>query len=97
MINTQELNTATGVKTPTSLFFWLGRLRLSPTSDPYGHPNPKWVTRDPKSASNRLPVWETHFRLSERHNPNMNIFFFLLKTHLQKGFSFGHVVGEDAK
>jgi len=27
-------------------------IRLSPTSDPYGHPNPKWVAGDLKSASN---------------------------------------------
>ena len=29
--------------------------------------------RDPKSASNRLPIRETNFGLSKRHNPNMSI------------------------
>jgi hypothetical protein len=48
-------------------------LRLSPTSDPYGHPNPKWVVRDPKLTSNKLSIRETFFELSERHNPNMSI------------------------
>ena len=48
-------------------------LRLSPTSDPYGHPNPKWVARDPKSVSNRIPIQVTYFGLSERHNLNMSI------------------------
>ena len=48
-------------------------LRLSPTRKPYGHPNPKWVARDPKSASNRVPIRETYFGLPERHSPNMVI------------------------
>jgi len=48
-------------------------LRLSPIRNPYGHPNPKWVARDQKSASNRVPIRETYFRLPERHNPNMGI------------------------
>ena len=41
--------------------------------NPYGHPNLKWVARDPKSASNRVPIRETYFGLPERHNPNMDI------------------------
>jgi hypothetical protein len=49
-------------------------VRLSPTSDPYEHPYSKWVARDLKSASNRLPIRKIHFRLPERHNPNMSIF-----------------------
>jgi hypothetical protein len=35
--------------------------------DPYGNPNPKWVLDDTVSASNRLPVCETHFGLQQRH------------------------------
>ena len=66
----------------SKMYIW-----LSPTKNPYGHPNPKWVARDPKSASNRVPIRETYFGLSERHNPNMGSF--LLKTHLQKRFFFG--------
>jgi hypothetical protein len=38
-------------------------LRLSQTRDTCGHPNPKWVAGDPKSVSNRVPIWETHFLL----------------------------------
>ena len=41
--------------------------------NPYGHPNLKWVARDPKSASNRVPIRETYFELPERHNSNMGI------------------------
>ena len=48
-------------------------LRLSPTRNPYRHPNQKSVTRDKKSVSNRVPIRETYFGLSERHNPNMSI------------------------
>jgi hypothetical protein len=48
-------------------------LRLSLIGDLYGYPNPKWVAGDSKSASNRVPIRETHFGLSERHNPNMSI------------------------
>ena len=49
------------------------RLRLSPTGDPYGHPNPKWVLDGTVSVSNRVPICETHFGLQLRHNPNMSI------------------------
>jgi len=60
------------------LFFLLSQvilpgLRRSPTRNPFGHSNPKWVARDPKSASNRVSIQETYFRLPERHNPNMSI------------------------
>ena len=48
-------------------------LRLSSTWNPYGHLNPKWIARDLKSASNRVPIRETYFGLPERHNPNMSI------------------------
>ena len=48
-------------------------LRLSPIGDSYGHLNLKWVARDPKSSSNRVPIWETYFGLLERHNPNIGI------------------------
>ena len=48
-------------------------LRLSPTRNPYGHPNLKWVARDLKSASNIVLIRETYFGLPERHNPNMDI------------------------
>jgi len=48
-------------------------MRLSPTRNPYGHSNPKWVAKDLKSASNRVPIWETYFGLSKRHNPNISI------------------------
>ena len=59
-------------------------------SDPYGHPNPKLVAGDLRSTSNRVPIRETHFRLSERHNPNTSI--------LSPGNSFaGFVVGENAE
>jgi hypothetical protein len=37
------------------------------------HPNPKWLARDPKLASNRVPIQVTHFGLPERYNPNMSI------------------------
>jgi len=53
--------------------FKITQLRLSPTRKPYGHPNIKWVARDLKSASNRVPIRETYFGLPERHNPNMDI------------------------
>ena len=33
--------------------------------------------------------------MSEKRNPNISIFS--PENHLQKGFSFGHVVGEDAE
>ena len=48
-------------------------LILSPTRNPYEHPNLKWVARDLKSASNRVPIWKIYFGLSEMHNPNMGI------------------------
>jgi len=48
-------------------------MRLSPTKNSYGHPNPKWLARDSKSAVNRVPIRETYFGLPERHNPNMGI------------------------
>jgi hypothetical protein len=37
------------------------------------HPNSKWVARDIKSASNRIPIWDTYFRLPERHKSNIGI------------------------
>jgi hypothetical protein len=46
---------------------------LSPTDDPYGHPNPKWILDGIVSASNRVPICETHFGLQQRHNSNMSI------------------------
>jgi hypothetical protein len=46
---------------------------MSPTRNPYGNPNPKWVARDPNSASNRVHIRETYFGLPKRHNPNMGI------------------------
>jgi hypothetical protein len=53
---------------------WASRqVRLSPTSDPYGHPNAKCVLDGTVSASNRVLICETYFRLQERHNPNMSI------------------------
>jgi hypothetical protein len=48
-------------------------LRLYPTSNHIGTQTPKWVARDLKSASNRVPIRETYFGLPERHNPNMGI------------------------
>jgi len=48
-------------------------LRLTLTSSSYGHPYLRWVARDLKSVSNRLLIRKIHFRLSERHNSNMNI------------------------
>ena len=53
----------------------LGRMRLrpSPIRNLYGHPNPKWIARDPKSVSNRVPIWEIYLGLHERHKPNMDI------------------------
>ena len=40
-------------------------VRLSPTMNPYGHPNPKWVARDLKSAFNRVPIREIYFGLTK--------------------------------
>jgi hypothetical protein len=48
-------------------------IRLSPTSGLYKHSNLKWVARDSKSTSNRVPIWVTYFRLPERHDLNMSI------------------------
>ena len=50
-------------------------LRRSPIGDSYGHPNLKWVAGDSKLVSNRVPIRETYFGLSDRHNPNMSIIF----------------------
>jgi len=50
-------------------------LRLSLTKNLYGHPNLKWIAWDLKSASTRIFIWETHFRLPERQNPNMSILY----------------------
>ena len=47
--------------------------RLSSTRNLYRHPNSKWVSRDSKSASDRVPIRETYFWLPERHNLNMGI------------------------
>jgi hypothetical protein len=48
-------------------------LRLSPTGYPLGYPNPKWVFNRIPIASNRVPIWKTHFGCQEIHNPNMGI------------------------
>ena len=39
---------------------------------PYEDPNPKWVVDGTVSASNKIPICETHFRLQQRHNLNMS-------------------------
>jgi hypothetical protein len=43
--------------------------------DPYGHRNLKWVVDVTVSASNRIPICETHFELQQRHNPDMSILY----------------------
>ena len=48
-------------------------MRLSSIDDLYGHLNSKLIVENLKSASNRVPIWETHFGLSERHDLNMSI------------------------
>jgi len=48
-------------------------VRPAPTRNAYGKLNPKWIARDPKSASSRVLIRETYFRLFERHNLNMSI------------------------
>jgi len=48
-------------------------LRLSPTGEPFGNPNPKWVSNTIPIASNREPIQKTHFGYQERHNPNLGI------------------------
>ena len=50
-----------------------GEVRLSPIGDSYGHLNPKWVVEDLKSVFNIVPIWESYFGLSERHDPNTSI------------------------
>ena len=50
-------------------------LRLSSTRNSYRHLNSKLIARDLKSVSNIVPIRETYFELSERHNPNIGIFF----------------------
>jgi hypothetical protein len=37
------------------------------------HPNTKWVSDNTVSASDRVPIQETHFGCQERHNLNMSI------------------------
>jgi len=50
-----------------------GFLRLSPIGDPFGNPNPKWVSNTIPIASNRVSIQKTLFRYQERHNPNLGI------------------------
>ena len=66
------------------------------TSNPYGHLNLKWVARDPKSSSNRVPIWETYFGLPDRHKPNLSILS-PDKPICRKDSFLSLVVGEDAK
>jgi hypothetical protein len=47
--------------------------RLSPMGDPFGNPNPKWVSNTISIAFNRVPIQKTHFGYQERHNPNLGI------------------------
>jgi hypothetical protein len=51
----------------------ISSLKTVSNKEPYENPNLKWITRDLKSASNRVPIWETYFGLPERHNPNIGI------------------------
>jgi hypothetical protein len=46
---------------------------MHPTGDPLGYPNLKWISNIIPIASNRVPIWKTHFGRQERHNPNLNI------------------------
>ena len=55
------------------MFTWYDFLLLTVSNKRPIYPNPKWVTSDPKSASNRVPIREIYFGLPERHNPNMGI------------------------
>jgi len=48
-------------------------LRFSPTGDPLQKPNPKWASNIILIASNKVPIWNTHFRYQERHNLNFDI------------------------
>jgi len=48
-------------------------LRLSPTGDLLGDPNPKWVFKKIHIASNRVLIWKIYFRYQERYNPNLSI------------------------
>ena len=48
-------------------------LRLSPIGDPFGNPNPKWISNTIPIASNRVPIQKIHFGYQERHNPNLGI------------------------
>ena len=60
------------------------------------HTNPKWIARGLKSAPNRVPIRETYFELSERHNPNMSIL--LPETSFAEMISLlAPVVGEDTE
>jgi len=55
---------------PLGFGWWL---RLSPIGDPFGNPNPKWVSNTISIASNRVPIQKTHFGYQERQNPNFGI------------------------
>ena len=67
----------------------------SPMDAPYGLPYPKWLFNGTVSASNRVPICDTHFGLQQRHNPNISILSWRLIC--RKGFLLGPVVGEDQK
>ena len=63
---------------------------------PKENPNPKWVTSDPKSASNRVPIREIYFGLIERYNPNMSILS-PVNLFTERILFLDPVVGEDAE
>ena len=48
-------------------------LRLSPTGDLLGDPNPKWVFKKIHIASNRILIWKIHFGYQKRYNLNLSI------------------------
>jgi len=47
--------------------------RQSPTGDPSGDPNSKWVSNRISIASNRVPIWKTNFGCQRRYNPKLSI------------------------
>ena len=54
------------------IFVRKAKVRLSP-GDPLQNSNPKCVSNTIPIASNRVPIWKTHFRCQEMYNPNLSI------------------------
>jgi len=71
-------------------------LRLSPTGDPLGDPNLKWVSNTMPIASNKVSISRIHFGCQERYNPNLSILS-PGDPFAEKGSLLGLVVGEVQK